>query len=231
MSRNRWLFFVAAFLLLTSCIVFFPCLLTVRDGYGWEWSAHSLEQIAHALRGYHNVYGRLPPAAKRGKDGQPLYSWRVLLLPFLEHDYLFRQFNLDEPWDSPHNKSLLEKIPRCYTPGTWRGDPVGITHYQALVGTDTAFERDDLSNTILVVESTNAVPWTKPEDLVYAPDKPLPALGGLFQQPIHLWCYEIGRRDGFNACFGDGNVRFIRSNLDERTLRGLITGNGGEKRD
>lgn len=82
-----------------------------------------------------------------------------------------------------------------------------------------------------VVRSTaaHAVPWTEPADLVYAPDKPLPELGGLFQKPIHLWCYEIARRDGFNACFGDGNVRFIRNDADERTLRCLIEGNSREK--
>jgi hypothetical protein len=171
------------------------------------------------------MYGRLPPAVKHGNDGQPLYSWRVLLLPFLEQQNLFSQFNLDEPWDSSHNKPLLEKIPKCYM--LWRGrkDVAGMTHYQVFVGPGTAFERDDFPDTLLVVEAAKPVPWTKPVDLVYVPDEPLPALGGLFQKPIHLWCYEIGRREGFNACFVDGTVRFIPSDTDERTLRGLIARN------
>lgn len=111
-------------------------------------------------------------------------------------------------------------------------DIAGMTHYQAIVGPGTAFERNDLSDSLLlVVEATQPVPWTEPADLVYAPGKPLPELGGLFQKPIHLWCYEIGRRNGFNACFGDGNVHFIRSDTDERTLRGFIAGNDSENGD
>ena len=98
-----------------------------------------------------------------------------------------------------------------------------MTYYQVFVGPGTAFEQDDPSDIFLVVEAANPVPWTKPADLVYAPDQPLPALGGLFQKPIHLWCYEIGRSDGFNACFADGTVRFMRSDIDERALRGFIT--------
>ncbi len=222
MSRKRWLIIVSAILCFSCCLVFAPCLQTVRDGEGWQWSAATLKQIGLALHHYHDMYGRLPPTVKRDNEGRPLYSWRVLLLPFLEQENRFKQFNLDEPWDSPHNKLLLEKIPKYYTPGMSRNDIAGMTHYQAVVGPGTAFERNELSDLLLVVEVAHPVPWTKPVDLVYAPDKPLPRLGGLFQKPIHLWCYEIGRRDGFNACFGDGTVRFIRSDTDERTLRGFI---------
>jgi hypothetical protein len=218
MSRKRWLLFVAAILVLIGCIAFFPCLETISDGGGWQWSAANLRQIGLALHSYHEIYGRWPPAVKHGKDGQPLCSWRVLLLPFLERQSLFAQYNLDEPWDSPHNKPLLEKMPKCYS----LDDVPGMTHYQIFVGPGTAFERDDVSEMLLVVEATNPVPWTKPADLVYDPDQPLPALGGLFRKPSHLWCYQIGSRDGFNACFADGTVRFIRRDMDERTLRDFI---------
>ncbi len=231
MSRKRWFIIVVATLCLTSCLVFAPCLQTVSDGGLRLRSVANLQQIVLALHIYHEQYGQLPPATKYGKDGQPLYSWRVLLLPFLEHPELYHQFNLEEPWDSPQNKPLLEKIPKCYMTGTERKDWVGMTHYQTFVGPGTAFEQGDLSDRLLVVEAANPVPWTKPEDLTYAPDKPLPALGGLFQQPIHLWCYVIGRRRGFNTCFGDGSVRFIYSDTDEQTLRGLITGNGRDEKD
>ena len=224
MSRKRWFIFAMAILCLAGCLVFAPCLVTVRDGEGWQWSASNLKQIGLALHHYHDVYGRLPPIVKRGNESQPLYSWRVLLLPFLEQVSLFNQFNLDEPWDSPHNKPLLEKIPKCYMLGMGRTDIAGLTHYQCFVGPGTAFERNDLSNSLfLVVEAAHPVPWTEPADLIYAPEEPLAELGGLFQQPIHLWCYEIGRRDGFNACLADGNVRFIPSDTDERTLRGFIS--------
>jgi len=232
MTRKRWFIIVAAILCLAGCLVFAPCLVTVRDGEGWQWSAARLKQIGLALHSYHDIYGRLPPAVKRSNEGQPLYSWRVLLLPFLEQQSLFNQFDLDEPWDGPHNKPLLEKIPKCYTLRMWRSDIAGLTHYQAFVGPGTAFQGNDLSNSLfLVVEAAHPVPWTEPADLVYAPEGPLPELGGLFQQPIHLWCYEIGSRHGFNACLADGNVRFIRSDTDERTLRDFIARSDRAKRE
>jgi hypothetical protein len=235
MTRKRWLIIVAALLCFSGCIVVFPCLAKIRDGEGWQWSANNLHQIGLALHSYHEAYGQLPPAIKHGKYGKPLYSWRVLLLPFLEEQNLFNQFKLDEPWDSPHNQTLLEKIPRCYRLMTVQ-EPPGQTHYQVFVGPGTAFERenmtwDDFQDGLLVVEATNLVPWTAPIDLVYSPGESLPPLGGIFKKPVHLWCYEISRRAGFNACFTDGKVRFIRSDVDERNLRSLITRNGGEKVD
>jgi prepilin-type processing-associated H-X9-DG protein len=228
MFRKKWLLFLAAVLCLAGCVAFFPCLQTVRDGEGWQYSAANLKQIGMALHSYHEVYGRLPPAVKLSKDGEPLYSWRVLVLPFLEHQNLFHQFNLDEPWDGSHNKALLKKIPRFYMLPRGRNDVPGMTHYQVLVGPGTASEQDDSSDMFLVVEAATPVPWTKPEDLVYVPGKSLPALGGLFQKPIHLWCYVIGRKDGCNACFADGNVRFIPNDTDEQTLRSHIARNDDE---
>jgi hypothetical protein len=53
-------------------------------------------------------------------------SWRVKLLPYLEQDHLYRQFKLNEPWDSPHNQALLKEMAgRLYDPlshvrGSWR---------------------------------------------------------------------------------------------------------------
>jgi hypothetical protein len=71
----------------------------------------------------------------------------VLLLPYLERDGLYREFRLDEPWDGPHNKALLTRMPSCYTPaliGT-PGAELGLTHYQVFVGPGTAFEREGLT--------------------------------------------------------------------------------------
>jgi hypothetical protein len=67
----------------------------------------------------------------------------------------------------------------------------------------------------MIVEAGTSVPWTKPEDLPYDPGKPLPSLGGLF-------------KDGFSATLFDGSVRFLTRDIDEETIRALITRNGGE---
>jgi hypothetical protein len=234
---KRILLVVGAAALALSCVLAIPCLQQVRDGEGWSSSAHRLHYIVEALRGYHESYGRLPPPVVRDKDGRPLYSWRVALLPFLEQD-LYKRFRLDEPWDGPHNRELLAETLRCYVPVLGGKDGPGLTRYLAFVGPGTAFERDGLTwddfpddpaNTILVVEAGTPVPWSKPVDLPYAPGQPLPPLGAGYTKPVHFLCYEVTRRAGFNAGFGDGSVRFLRADTDEATLRALITRNGGEK--
>jgi len=74
---------------------------------------------------------------------------------------------------------------------------------------------DGTSNTLFVVEAGPPVPWTKPDDLIYDPDGPLPDLTCLF-------------KDGFRAGLGDGSMRFVRKETSEATLRAAITRNGGE---
>jgi hypothetical protein len=175
---------------------------------------------------YSDTHGRMPPAVVHGADGQPLYSWRVLLLPVLEEQDLFEKFHLDEPWDSPHNLPLLSKMPGIYAPPrnkAWRV-PLYHTVCHVFVGRGAAFEGreglrypedfpDGTANTILVVEAGEPVPWTKPADLPYEPDQPLPDLRGIF-------------KDGFRVGLADGSVRWVRRDTNEATLRAAVTRNG-----
>jgi hypothetical protein len=194
-------------------------------------SGSNLIRINVALHDYEKVHGTLPPAAVYDKQGKPLLSWRVLVLPYLEREGeaergLFQQFKLDEPWDSPHNHRLLERIPKVYAPpeGIVTPEPY-TTYYQVFVGKGTAFEGtkgisladfpDGTETTFLVVEAGAAVPWTKPEDLAYAPDQPLPELGGMSPHR-------------FLVAMADGHVTQVRKEKPEETLRALITRNGGE---
>jgi hypothetical protein len=156
-------------------------------------SMTSLRKIAVALHNYHDAVGWFPPAAVYDKDGRPLYSWRVLILPHVGEAKLYEQFKLDEPWDSPHNKKLLAKMPEVFGPVEGEARKQHATYYQLFVGPDTAFPetkknrgpsmavfRDGVANTFLVVEAGQAVPWTAPRDVRYDPKKPVPKLGGLF---------------------------------------------------
>jgi hypothetical protein len=192
-------------------------------------SMKNLKQLGLAMHNYHDTYACFPFATfydrKKDKEGKkPLLSWRVTILPFIEEVNLYKQFKLDEPWDSDHNKKLLPKMPKVYAPKGAKSED--STFYQAFVGRGAAFEggvkkmnkasfTDGTSNTLLVAEAAQAVPWTKPEDLVYDPDKDLPQLGGLFD-------------DGFHALFADGYVQFIKKDIKPETLRALITRAGGE---
>jgi predicted Zn finger-like uncharacterized protein len=205
-------------------------------------SAEQLRQIALAMQNFHEVMQHLPPAAVLGPQGKPLYSWRVLLLPYLGEDALYKEFKFDEPWDSPHNKKLLARMPKVYAPVRGKPKEPDSTYYQVFVGQDAAFEPPPqvparmrgpvavpgpplnglqggrrlpalvrgTSNTLLVVEAGEAVPWTKPDDVPYDPKNPLPKLGGQFP-------------DGFHAAFADGKVYFIPRTVDEKLVRGLAS--------
>jgi hypothetical protein len=87
--------------------------------------------------------------------------------------------------------------------------------FRANRGTRIEEITDGTNNTIMVVEAVHAVPWTKPEEMPFADDRPLSQLGG-------------SMKDGFAALFASGLVRLQGSHLDERTIRALITCNGGE---
>src|SRR5512147_3147612 len=81
----------------------------------------------------------LPVAATR-KDGKPLLSWRVMILPYIEEDALFREFHLDEPWDGPHNVKLLDRMPKIYQPFRGKKDNApNSTPYRVFVGKNTPF--------------------------------------------------------------------------------------------
>jgi hypothetical protein len=242
MKRVSWLVLGGIFFLLLTCCLLFPQIISTSDREsGFGLAAHNIRQIGMALQVYHDHYGQLPPRVIRDQDGRPLYSWRVVLLPFLEGDLLYRKFKLDEPWDGPNNKALLAPAPRPYRHHfTGAGISDGQTHHQVFVGPGTAFERDSLSfadftdglaETLMVVEAAEPVPWSKPEDLEYATDKPLPVLGAFVSKPVKVVGWELARRRGTLAVFADGNYRFIPSTTDEQTLRALITRNGGESVD
>jgi hypothetical protein len=162
----------------------------------------------------------LPPAAVLGQDGKPLLSWRVLLLPYIGQQELFHEFKLDEPWDSEHNLTLIERMPRTYAPYARCNAPPHTTFFQVIRGPGTPFERPRMkfedfngrmTNMFLIVEAAEPVIWTKPDDLDYHPDGPLPRLGGIM-------------RDGrFRAAMADGSVNSLLV-ADEDTIRASITG-------
>jgi len=194
-------------------------------------SSNNLKQMVLAMHNYAtdnaNVF---PPAAITDKDGKALLSWRVTILPYVEQDNLYKQFKLDEPWDSANNKKLLEYMPRVYMTSSAEGEDPKVkptkTHYRVFHGKGAAFEgtkgallpadfTDGTSNTILIVEATDAVPWTKPEELPFDPKKDLPKLG-------------LKDAERFNVAFADGSTRSLKKTIDKDTLKALITRNGGE---
>jgi uncharacterized protein (TIGR03067 family)/prepilin-type processing-associated H-X9-DG protein len=195
----------------------------VREAADRTRGQNNLKEIVLGFFNYHKTKRGYPPPAIYGKDGKPLLSWRVAILPNIGQDALYKQFKLDEPWDSPHNKALLPRMPAVFaTPG---GNP-SMTFYQAIVGSGAGWEpgksfkyedlKDGARQTIMFVEAAEAVPWTKPAEVLYDPAAALPRMGG---------------PSGFNVAFFDGSVRFLPRDFDEKTLRALISRAGGEKVD
>jgi hypothetical protein len=227
---------VLSFVLLP--LAFFVSLMTSR-----QTAYVNMKRVVTALHNYAGANGgRLPPAAVHDKDGRPLLSWRVLVLPYLDGEELFRQFRLNEPWDSPHNLALLPRMPRVYAPlgfeeDRHRTEPF-TTFLQVFVGRGTAFEGrqglrlkqdfpDGVADTILVAEGGAAVPWTKPADLAYDPSGRLPPLGGAFSGRGPLSLFGVRWSPGFYVGMGDGSVRFETSKVREATLRDAITRDHG----
>jgi hypothetical protein len=208
-----------------------PAVQKTRDAAGRAQDQNNMKQMALALHVYGDLNnGRTPPASfgntfVNGSATGNL-SWRVAILPFIDQQALYSQFKLDEPWDSEHNKKLIPLMPKVFASPRYPTEP-GKTYYKAIVGPGAGFEgkqavrfpagfSDGLSNTIAFVEGGEPVIWTKPDDFVYDPKKPLPNLG-------------MPGVDVVTVAMFDGSVRTVNLKaISEKTLRAAITRNGNE---
>jgi Protein of unknown function (DUF1559)/Domain of unknown function (DUF4190) len=204
-----------------------PAISTVKGAATRIGNANNLKQITLAMHNYHDATGALPPAAICDPTGKHLLSWRVAILPYIEHETLYRQFKLDEPWDGPNNSKLISQMPREYAlpPGN-SASQANATCYRVFVGNGAAFDwckgakmpgdfKDGTASTILVAEAATAVPWTKPDELDFDPNGPLPALGGHFS-------------GGATVGMADAAVRQIPQTISPQTLKAAITRSGGD---
>ncbi len=158
----------------------------------------------------------------RGPDGRPWHSWRVLLLPYVEHEHVFKQYRFDEPWDGPHNRELAGRMPTLYrSHSRGREDRDPTTNYLAVVGPDTLWPgaeprqvRGVSGDTILLVENHGAgVHWMEPRDLVLADmDLTVDSPAGV-SSPYR----------GPAVVTLDDSVQRLDSGLPPATLRALLT--------
>jgi prepilin-type processing-associated H-X9-DG protein len=202
-----------------------PAVQAAREAARRAQCTNNLKQIGLAMHNFHSATNTFPAASIKDKDGKPLLSWRVAILPYIECQSLYQRFHLDEPWDSPNNLPLLDEMPLTYAcPSTPKSGP-GMTPYQVIVGARTMFTggkgvrinqvTDGTSNTILVAEAKVQVPWSAPEDAPLNLAIPNSGLGS--KHP-----------GGFNALFADGSVSFIKSSISQAILSALCTRDGGE---
>ncbi len=200
-------------------------------------SNNNMKQIGIAMSSHELQNGSYPAGAIYGKqDGKPKLSWRVALLPALGHEQLYRKFHLDEPWDSPHNLTLLPQMPPVYAAPASRGQPPDHTFYRIFHAQDplkaplvdmpvfmgmqevkeTQFIRGK-TNTIMVVEAAESVPWTKPDELPFPVSGQVePLLGGASEK-------------GYHVLFADGHVSYyLKGTVSDRALKAAITINSSD---
>jgi prepilin-type processing-associated H-X9-DG protein len=195
---------------------------------------NNLKQIALAMHNYLDVHRSFPPAYIADESGQPMHSWRVLLLPFLEELALYKRYRFDEPWDGPNNRQLHQEVISFYgCPSDKRRSARTMTSYVVVLGPDTAWPgaemlrmadfRDGTSNSILVVEHSGSdIHWMEPRDLeMSAIDL---AIGGKEGSGI-----SSRHAKGANVALVDGSVWQLPADIDPETLRKLLTINDGER--
>ena len=189
----------------------------------------SMELMADVMSGRPG----LPPPAIYSKDGKPLLSWRVALLPYMEQQPLYDQFHLDEPWDSPHNLTLVTKMPRVFGEGDEALDAAGKTRLRIFVSSPRSQEqspfiigdkkgvsydriKDGPSNTAVLLEMAETTIWTQPDEPEFVAGQPLPALG------------NPDRDQRVYVLYADGHVQIHRTNRPQASWQGVITMSGNE---
>lgn len=247
-SRPRALADVSLLLMLIGGLVslILPAVQAPRGGAPRMQCANNLKQIALALHHYHDVYKTFPPAYIADEDGRPMHSWRVLLLPFLEQQWLYDAYRLDEPWDGPNNRKLLIQMPRVYScPNQKQHNSIAQTHtsYVAVIGESTAWPGqramgfneivDGASQTLLLCEVAEPqISWMEPTDIGYAG-----AIELLTSRDPHRHSGHISRSffyessHGRNVALADGSVRYLAQGIDAEEAKRLLAANDREPLD
>ncbi len=218
-------------LLAVSGIGMAPAAYTVRRAARRTDGANRMRQLALAMLNFESATTAFPAQYSKNAEDEPLLSWRVHILPYIEENDLYEQFHLDEPWDSEHNKALIAQMPEAFMHPTARPEE-GKTVFVVAAGDDTAIPpaseagakgidiadiTDGTSNTGLIFEVTaeKAVIWTKPEDLDWSGEDPV---GALFD----------GWDGGVNVAMADGSIRFFSQEKLREIFINLVKRNDGE---
>lgn len=220
---------LALVVLVITVFLIVPAFRGANEANNRRICKNNLKMIGLALHNYHDVHATFPPAYVADKDGKPMHSWRVLLLPYLDRKDLYDQYRFDEPWNGPNNSRLASQMPeefRC--PSSTSGSP--WTSYVGVSGPQAAFAGakpirlrdmvDGSSNTILVVESSGKrVHWMSPDDI--SPEE--------FKRNIER-AGENGtfHSGGCHVLLVDGTVRFLPTDTFPPTIEALLTRAGGE---
>ena len=233
---------IPALLLLVLVVLFLPAISAPRGPARDAQCRNNMKQIMLALLNYHDTYQCFPPAYVADDEGQPMHSWRVLILPFCEQQPLYDQYRFDEPWDGPNNSQLAGKIAyftfRC--PSQPNANRVN-TNYLLITGDGTAWAdgrapildefTDGPANTIILVEIADSdIPWLEPRDMTL--EQAMLGINPGLRICISSWHPARGnneRQESANVAFADGSVTNLKNDFPLAELRKRLTHQGGEK--
>jgi len=223
-------------------IVMLPPISVAFEAAARTQCRNNLKVIGLALHDYHVVYGCFPPACVADEDGTPMHSWRVLILPFLECKDLYKRYNMDEPWNGPTNRMLVDEIPDIYQcPSCYWCEPTPKTTYLAVVGARTMWPKDSARQldevedpaelTLMVVEAaTKEVNWMEPRDLRFEEAvrvlEDTEEIRDNFRRDDHFFFYEntpTSHPGGRQGLFADGTVLFLLHGLPASRTGQLLT--------
>jgi len=221
--------FAVIFIVVVLIGLLLPATRSARPAAYRMQCSNNLKQIALALQNYESTYDSFPPAATFDSSGNPLHSWRTLILPYLEYSSLYDSIDLSKPWNDPANaKAYATDIPVYHCPSLGSAS-LGTTTYLSVVAPNAFFLPtgsrhlreiiDRPSDTLMVVEvsSVNSVHWMQPVDA-----SELTVLRMNEKS-------KLSHENGFNAAFVDGSVRFLLwTDLSQEDLRAIISVAGHE---
>jgi hypothetical protein len=235
-------FALVVIVLLGLAALLMPGIETHREMSRRASCANNLHQIAAALQAYHQANGRFPPAYIVDKNGKPMHSWRLLVLPHMDLDALYKMYSFTQPWDGRKNKTVSDTpimVYLCPSDANGRTSHFTQTSYVAVVGPNAAWAGEkprrltdfgkDASHTIMLIEVTNSgIDWAEPRDLSL---DTLSAANG--KSPALALTSDHGRREEFfftndhaaevHVAMADGSVQTLRiGNRSPDDLRKLL---------
>jgi hypothetical protein len=203
-----------------------PAVQKVREAAARTQSANNMKQIALGIHNYESTYKRLPsPKMLNPQNNQGVnLSWRVSILPYIEQNALYNQFDPNSAWNSPRNSAASNMAIMVYQDPMLPPGAMNSTPYQYFTGPGTLWPdngprgfaqiKDGLSNTFMFGQSATGVPWAEGKDMVIQPGQPLPL-----------------PKDRCNIAFADATVRFIdRTRISDATLSQYLNPDSGQAR-
>ena len=177
-------------------------------------TSNNYKQIALAMHSYHDKHGHLPPVSLPTTDGKPGLSWRVALLPFLEHDSFTNSSSSTRAGRTRTTGGSRADATRLRAPKSYTGELTHVRSSSAPRRSSTRRSRNARSvksarrrsTALLLVEGTDATLWIKPDELPFDSRAATGSLG-------------LPDNDYFMMSFADGSIRVVKKSVNAEKIK------------